>query len=48
MTISEFLKDKAIVILCNSLMFIILSIIMFVINVNLIIVIFVFVYGFSR
>lgn len=42
MTISEFLKDKAIVILCNSLMFIILSIIMFVINVNLIIVVFVF------
>lgn len=42
MTISEFLKDKAIVILCNSLMFIILSIIMFVINVNLIIVIFIF------
>ncbi|OOM81459.1 sensor histidine kinase [Clostridium sp. BL-8] len=42
MTIGEFLKDKAIVILCNSLMFIILSIIMFVINVNLIIVIFVF------
>ncbi|NRT73196.1 ATP-binding protein [Clostridium beijerinckii] len=42
MTISEFLKDKAIVILCNSLMFIILSIIMFVINVNLIIVVIVF------
>jgi len=42
MTISEFLKGKTIIILCNILLFTILSAIMFVINVNLIIITFVF------
>ena len=42
MSIGEFIKDKTTIILCNTLMFIILSAIMLVINVNFIIIIFVF------
>jgi len=42
MSIGEFIKDKTVIILCNMLMFIILSAIMLVINVGLIIIVFVF------
>ncbi|NFI95576.1 HAMP domain-containing histidine kinase [Clostridium botulinum] len=42
MSVGEFIKDKIFVMLCNMLMFIILSAIMFAINVNLIIILFVF------
>ncbi|AQR97254.1 sensor histidine kinase [Clostridium saccharoperbutylacetonicum] len=42
MSIGEFIKDKTTVLLCNILMFIILSGIMLVINVNLVIIGFVF------
>jgi signal transduction histidine kinase len=42
MSIGEFIKDKTTVILWNTLMFIILSAIMLVINVSLIIIVFVF------
>ncbi|AGX41971.1 sensor histidine kinase [Clostridium saccharobutylicum] len=42
MSIGEFIRDKVIVILCNMLLFIILSAILFIINVKLIIIVFVF------
>jgi signal transduction histidine kinase len=42
MSIGEFIKDKIAIILWNMLMFIILAAIMFVINVSLIIIVFVF------
>lgn len=42
MSIGEFFKDKTVVILWNILLFIILSAIMFIININLIIIVFVF------
>lgn len=42
MSIGEFIKDKTVVVLWNMLLFIILSVIMFVTNVSLIIIAFVF------
>jgi len=42
MSIGEFIKDKIVIILCNMLMFIVLATIMLVINVDFIIIVFVF------
>jgi ABC-type bacteriocin/lantibiotic exporter with double-glycine peptidase domain len=42
MSIDEFIKDKIVIILCNMMMFIILTAIMLIVNVNFIIIVFVF------
>ncbi|MEW9094678.1 MAG: sensor histidine kinase [Clostridiaceae bacterium] len=46
MSIGEFIKDKSVIILCNMLMFIILAAIMIAINIDFIIIVFVFVIWF--